>query len=85
MQPVPLSLPKIDLMVLYDKKAWNSDGYDYTEPVLLTKIVESIQETNQAMKNSEVDLKLALVHVGRVSAGVDQARSHGGIDILAQE
>ena len=70
MQPVSRSSPQIDLMVLYDEKAWSPDGSNYTLPVLLTKIVEGIQETNQALVNSDVDLELKLVNVGRVSAGV---------------
>ena len=57
-------------MVLYDEKAWSPDGSNYTLPVLLTRIVEGIQETNQAFVNSEVTLKLELAHVGQVSAGV---------------
>ena len=74
---VPHLSPKIDLMVLYSGKAWSPDGYDYTEPVLLNMIAEAIAGTNQALIKSDVDLEINLVHVGQVSAGVEQAMPRG--------
>ena len=74
---VPYLLPKIDLMVLYSDLAWSPDGYDYTEPVLLNMIADAIAGMNDAMAKSQVDLEIIAVHVGQVSAGVEQAMPRG--------
>ena len=74
---VPHLPPKIDLMVLYSDETWSPDGYDYTEPVLLNMIAEAIAGTNQALIKSDVNLEINLVHVGQVSAGVEQAMPRG--------
>ena len=63
-------------MILYDEKSWSEDGFGYTEPVLQTMIAHAFGETNLAMGKSKIDLTIDLVHVGRVSAGDEQARPH---------
>ena len=64
-------------MVLYSDLAWSSEGYGYTEPVLLTMIAEAIQGTNEALMKSKIDAKIKLVHVGQVSARLKQAMPRG--------
>ena len=62
-------------MVLYDDKSWG-DGSDYTEQGLQSAIAAAYVDTDEAMYNSKIDLTINLVHVGRVSAGDEEARPH---------
>ena len=77
MQPVPHLSPQIDLMVLYDELSWSPDGFNYTEPFLLSRMAMEFERTNDALAASEIDLRIELVHVGRVSAGAEQTGPHG--------
>ena len=78
MQPVPHLSPKVDVMVLYTHDAW-FDLWDYKyERELSTKMVKEFEQTNEAMRLSEITgLKVKLVYMARVSAGVEEARPCG--------
>ena len=75
MQSVPHSSPKVDVMVLYTKHAWEDNFHQ--EGTLENKIVGAFVLTNKAMFNSEIALEINLEYVARVSAGVEEARPCG--------
>lgn len=57
-------------MVLYSTEVLSE--YELTDDELVGMIEDAYETSNTAMKNSEIDLELNLVHVGLVSARVEQ-------------
>ena len=72
---VPHLSAKVDVMVLYSEKAWSE--YDSTEDQLKDTIKNAFKSTDEAMKVSEIALKINLVHLQEVSAEVEQGKQRG--------
>ena len=67
-------------MVLYSTEALSE--YELTDDELVGMIEDAYKTSNTAMKNSEIDLELNLVHVGLVSARVEQATQNVVVVLL---
>ena len=72
---VPHLSAKVDVMVLYSEMAWSE--YDSTEDQLKDAIKDAFKSTDKAMEVSEIALKINLVHLQEVSAGVEQGKQRG--------
>ena len=72
--PVHCLPQKVTLLVFYTWQAWSAT--DMTEEDLLAKLDTAYASTNEAMTNSKIDLKIEVLTMQQVSAGVGQARPH---------
>lgn len=82
-RPRRATLLQITVMFLYSEEARTTLGL-ISDSQMQTYLAEALTWTNEAMMNSEIDLRWSLAHVGPVSLGVfvlrlacpDQRRQH---------
>ena len=74
--PVHCLPQKVRILVFYTRSAWSTEGI--AEKTLQSMIGMAYEYTHEAMRHSQIDLKIDVHRVMQVSAGVDeQARPHG--------
>lgn len=69
MHPVSHLSLKVDVLVLYTYEAWHSNPFLGSEQELIDFIKLAWPDSNEAMKNTKLELTLNLVTLQRVSAG----------------